>query len=87
MVYRKLPSSLQHIALGLDGDTALQPVLDMVRTRDALTSVTIQVWDGGEQHPQLPALKMACAYRGIDLRLTHDIRVFREMIVRPTRTL
>ena len=82
MVYRKLPASLQHVALGLDCDTALQPILDMVRSRDALSCVSVQVWDGGEQHPQLPALKLVCASRGVDLRLTHDVRVFREMIVR-----
>jgi hypothetical protein len=81
MVYRKLPRVLQHVALGLDCDTALQPVLDIVKSRESLSAVTIQVWDGGEQHPQLPALKMACAYRGIELRMTYDIRVFRTMIV------
>jgi hypothetical protein len=81
MVYRKLPAVLQHVALGLDRDTALQPVLDIVKTRTSLRVVTLHIWDGGEHHPQLPALRMACSYQGVELRLTRDVRVFRSMIV------
>lgn len=81
MVYRKLPDVLQHVALGLDRDTALQPVLDTIKSRGSLRVVTVHIWAGGEHHPQLPALKIACAYAGIDLRMTRDIRVFRAMTV------
>jgi len=82
MVYRKLPEVLQHIALGLDRNTALQPVLETVKSRESLRVVTVHLWDGGEHHPQLPALKIACAYRGLDLRMTTDIQIFRALIVR-----
>lgn len=82
MVYRKLPQVLQHVALGLDRSTALQPVLEIVKSRESLKVVTVHVWEGGDFHPQLSALKIACAYRGIDLRMTRDVRVFRTMMVR-----
>jgi hypothetical protein len=82
MIFRRLPEVLRHVALGLDKDSALQPVLDIVKSRKSLEAVTVHVWHGGELHPQLPALKIACAFRGIDLRITHDIPVFRALIVR-----
>lgn len=81
MVFRKLPEVVQHIALGLDQDTALQPVLEVVKSKDSLKVVTVHIWDGGDQHPQLSALKIACAYHGVELRMTKDIGVFRSMIV------
>jgi len=79
LVYRQLPDTLQHIAFGLDRDTALQPVLDIVKSRPSLRAVTVQLWDGGEHHPQFAVLKIACAYRGVDLRMTKDIHMFRSM--------
>ncbi|KAL0951970.1 hypothetical protein HGRIS_008622 [Hohenbuehelia grisea] len=79
MVFRRLPDELQHVALGIDRDTALQPVIETVKSRPYLGVVTAHLWAGGEQHPQLPALKIACAYRGVELRLTNDIQVFRAM--------
>ncbi|KAJ7786667.1 hypothetical protein B0H16DRAFT_40562 [Mycena metata] len=78
LLYKRLPAGLQHLALALDQDTALQPVLDAVRSgNNALRAVTLQVWESGEQNPQLPVLKLLCAYRGIELKMTKDIRVFR----------
>ncbi|KAJ8502785.1 hypothetical protein ONZ45_g11435 [Pleurotus djamor] len=79
MVYKKLPEDIQHIAFGLDRDTALQPVIDVVKSRPGLRAVTVHVWAGGELHPQLSSLKIACAYRGVDLRTTRDMQVFRAM--------
>jgi hypothetical protein len=80
MIYKGLPGALEHIALGLDGNTALQPVLDAIKTCESLKAITVHVWDGGDNHPQLCSLKIACAYQGIDLRFTHDVLVFRSMI-------
>lgn len=82
MMYRGLPSAVEHIALGLGGETALQPVLDAAKARSALRAITVQMWSGSEDHPQLAALKIACAYQGIDLRITRDVRHFRNMVVR-----
>ncbi|KAG5219678.1 F-box domain-containing protein [Salix suchowensis] len=79
MVYKKIPEEIQHVAFGLDRDTALQPIIDVVKARPNLRAVTVHVWKGGELHPHLPALKIACAYRGIELQTTRDIQVFRAL--------
>ncbi|KAJ6575459.1 hypothetical protein B0H19DRAFT_987659 [Mycena capillaripes] len=79
LLYKRLPAGLQRVALALDQDTALQPVLDAVRSLKSLTAVTLQVWGSGERNPQLPVLKLVCAYRGIDLKITKDIRQFRSI--------
>jgi hypothetical protein len=82
LLYKRLPAGMQHVALALDQDTSLQPIIDAVRSGDSLKAVTLQVWESGERNPQLPVLKLVCAYRGIDLQITKDIRLFRSTVVR-----
>jgi len=77
MLYKSLPDTMQHIALGIGRDTVLNSVLETVRTQKAINTITAHIWDGGEFHPQLAALKIACACQGVELRLTRDIRHFR----------
>lgn len=79
LLYKRLPESLEHVAIGLDRDTALQPVIDIVKTRDTLKAVTVHLWRGGEKHKLLNVLKIACAYRGIDLRMSDDVNTFRTL--------
>jgi len=80
-VCRQIPESIQHLAFGLDMETVLNPIVNLVKTRDDLQAVTVNIWRDGDLHPQLPSLKMACAYRGVDLRLTRDVRTMRMMVV------
>jgi hypothetical protein len=80
-VHRNVFGTLEHIALGLDRNTILQPIIEIVRSSDALKVVTVNVWHGGDQHPQFSSLKVACAYRGVELRVTRDIQIFRLMMV------
>ena len=80
-VFRQLPKGIQHIAFGMDQDTPLQTLVEAVKTRDELESITVNVWDKDSSHRQLSALKMACAFRGVDLRITNDVRVHRTMVV------
>ncbi|KAJ7657971.1 hypothetical protein B0H17DRAFT_1097515 [Mycena rosella] len=80
LLYKRLPAGIQHVALAVDQDTGLQAILEAVRGGETLKAVTLQVWDSGERHPLLPALKLACAYRGIDLTITKDIRLFRSIV-------
>ncbi|KAJ6502650.1 hypothetical protein DFH09DRAFT_1289615 [Mycena vulgaris] len=80
LLYRRLPTGIQHIALAVDQDTGLQGVLESVRSGQSLKAVTLQVWESGERHPLLPVLKLACAYHGVDLRITKDIRRFRSIL-------
>lgn len=80
-VFRQLPTRIQHLAFGMDQDTPLQTLVEAVKTRDELESLTVNVWDKGHSHRQLSALKMACAFRGVDLRITNDVRVHRAMAV------
>ncbi|KAI0726864.1 hypothetical protein C8Q72DRAFT_488654 [Fomitopsis betulina] len=76
-LFSTLPDGVQHIAFGIDMDTALSPILRTIKKSDALRVVTAHIWHGGENHPQTNALKIACALQGIDLRFTQDVREFR----------
>lgn len=80
-VFRQLPMGIQHLAFGMDQVTPLQTLVEAVKTRDELESITVNIWDKGSSHRQLPALKMACAFRGVELRITNDVRVHRAMMV------
>ena len=80
-VFRQLPMGIQHLAFGMDQDTPLQTLIEVVKTRDALESITINLWDEGKSHRQLSAMKMACAFRGVELRITNDVRIHRAMVV------
>ncbi|KAI0370056.1 hypothetical protein BV20DRAFT_315190 [Pilatotrama ljubarskyi] len=77
MLYKAPPSSLQHLAFGVDSDTALQPVIQAIRRSEELRAVTMHVWHGGERHPQLNVVKAACAVKGVELKLTKDVPAFR----------
>ncbi|KAJ6520158.1 hypothetical protein C8R45DRAFT_51069 [Mycena sanguinolenta] len=79
LLYKHLPGQLQHVALTLDFDTTLQPVIDALRTSESLKAVTLHVWESGERNAKLPVLKLACAYHGVDLTITKDIRMFRSL--------
>ncbi|SJL15700.1 uncharacterized protein ARMOST_19204 [Armillaria ostoyae] len=76
LLFKKVSERLEHIAFGLNKMTALQSVIEAVKTQKSLKAVTVHLW-GGEQHPLFPSLQMACAYRGLELRITPNIRVFR----------
>ncbi|KAK0199138.1 hypothetical protein F5146DRAFT_1100546 [Armillaria mellea] len=76
LLFKKVSQRLEHIAFGLNKMTALQSVIEAVKTQKSLKAVTVHLW-GGEQHPLFPSLQMACAYRGLELRITPNIRVFR----------
>ncbi|KAF7303141.1 F-box domain-containing protein [Mycena kentingensis (nom. inval.)] len=83
VLFKPFPAELEHLALAIDQDSAIQPLLDAIRhTEGALKAVTLQVWDKGESNAQLPVLKMACALRGIELGITTDIQTFRTVVRR-----
>lgn len=79
MVFRHLSEHIEHIAVGVDAGTALQPVIDAVKSRKEMRAVTLQMWQGGESHPLISTLKVACAFRGLELKLTRDVRAFRQI--------
>jgi len=79
-VFRQLPMGIQRLAFGMDQDTPLQTLVEAVKTRDQLESVTLNLWDKGNSHRQLSGLKMACAFRGVDLHVTDNVRVHRTMV-------
>ncbi|KAI0347865.1 hypothetical protein BDW22DRAFT_1424121 [Trametopsis cervina] len=76
-VRRELPATLERLALAVDKDTPLQPVVQAIKRAASLSSITLHLWADGERHPQLAAVKIACATRGIQLKVMRDIRVFR----------
>ncbi|KAK2464759.1 hypothetical protein APHAL10511_003177 [Amanita phalloides] len=79
IAYRRLPESLEHMAFGIDKDSVLHAVLDAVKSKTSLKMVTVLVWAGGDSHHQLSKLKIGCAWQGVDLTMTSDIRLFRLM--------
>ena len=81
VLYRKLPESLEHMAFGMDRDSVLHPVLEAVKSRSSIKTVTVQIWTGGELHKHLSKLKIECAWRGIHLTVTNNVRLFRSMTV------
>ena len=82
MLYKGLPRGLQHLAFGVDADTPLAPIVQAIKRSDDLRAITMQVWHGGEQHPQLAAVKIACGVKGVELRQTNDVPEFRAITVR-----
>ncbi|KAI0640262.1 hypothetical protein C8Q77DRAFT_1043881 [Trametes polyzona] len=78
-LYSSLPSGLQHLAFGVDSDTSLRSVIQAIKKSTDLRVVTMHVWHGGERHPQLSAVKIACALKGVQLRETKDLPAFRSM--------
>ncbi|KAJ3749855.1 hypothetical protein DFH05DRAFT_1455001 [Lentinula detonsa] len=77
---KKLSPRFEHVGFGLNKETSLQTVLEAVKVNQSLQTVSVNIWNGGKLHRQLPSLKMACASRGIHLRITHDIQVFRGIV-------
>jgi hypothetical protein len=77
--WKQLPEGIESLAFGLDRDTPLNAIIDLVRKRDALKTITVSLREGGHAHPLLSPLKIACTYRGIKLRITTDLRLFRSM--------
>ncbi|KAH6916739.1 hypothetical protein BKA70DRAFT_1215205 [Coprinopsis sp. MPI-PUGE-AT-0042] len=80
LMFKALPTSIKHLAFGVDRDTPLQPVIELVKTRSALGEITIRLFHGGEAHRLLPALKIACAYRGVDLRIETDAKMYESLL-------
>lgn len=76
-LYRCIPDNLEHLAFGLDQHSPLASVIDLVKSRNTLKTITVQVWDGAHQHTLLTPLKIACAYHGVDLRMTNNLGLFR----------
>lgn len=81
LLYRKLPESLEHMAFGIDRDSVLHAVLEVVKNGTSLKTVAVHIWAGGESHNQLSKLKIGCAWRGVDLTITSNMRLFRLITV------
>ncbi|KAG6872764.1 hypothetical protein C0995_006803 [Termitomyces sp. Mi166 len=86
-LWRCLPSTIEHIALGVDMNTPLQPLVDLVRAKSGdgegwgLRAVTVHTTNGGERHALLGVLKMVCAFKGVQLRVLSDVWTFREQLM------
>ncbi|KAG5350829.1 hypothetical protein C0989_009127 [Termitomyces sp. Mn162] len=84
-VLRALPASVRHVALGVDMNTPLQLLVDLVKARggeqgEALRVLTLYTMNGGEKHVLLNPLKMACAVKGVQMRVVGDVGTFREQL-------
>lgn len=78
-VFRHISDEIRHLAFGMDPTTPLQHVVELVKTMDELETVTVNVWRGDCER-RLAALKMACAFRGVELCITRDICVHRALV-------
>ncbi|THH31026.1 hypothetical protein EUX98_g3158 [Antrodiella citrinella] len=74
---KTLPTSLQHVSLGLHRETEMKPLLHLISESAGLASITLHLWKGGESHGKLDAVHAACALRGVQLNIVNDIREFR----------
>ncbi|KAJ8084925.1 hypothetical protein AAF712_004524 [Marasmius tenuissimus] len=79
-IFKKLSETIETFAFGLGRDTQVQAILEAIKGKKALHTVTVQLWNGGELHRHLASLKTTCALRGINLDLTQDIRMFRSVL-------
>ncbi|KAJ4470829.1 hypothetical protein J3R30DRAFT_1127092 [Lentinula aciculospora] len=77
---KKLSPRVEHTGFGVNKETSMQSVLEAVKNNQSLRVVTVNLCNGGNLHRQLPSLKMVCAFRGIHLMITQDIRVFRRIV-------
>lgn len=82
---KNLSDKLEHLGFGLDKEMSLISILETVKAKPALKAITVYLWRDGAKHPQLSSLKIACAFRGINLQLTDDVHVFRALVVSPLR--
>ena len=72
-----LPPTLETLAFTVDKQTALEPILETVKSSTSLRAVTMHVLAAGASHAQLPSLKMECAMQGIEYRSLNTIQEFR----------
>jgi len=75
-----ISNGIRHLAFGIDPTMPLHHVVELVKVMDELETVTVNVWHGDCEH-RLAALKMACAFRGIELCITRDICIHRALVV------
>lgn len=80
-VFCSLPEGLEHLALGVHENVSLQPVIQFIKKNNTLRTLTMHLWYGAEHHDQLAAVKIACAVRGVDLRISHNLQRFRSTLV------
>lgn len=78
---KTLPISLQHVSFGLHRETEMKPLLHLISEGAWLTSITLHLWKGGDNHGMLDALRTACVLRGVQLNIVNDIREFRASVV------
>ncbi|KAG6820147.1 hypothetical protein H0H93_004729 [Arthromyces matolae] len=84
-VWRGLPkTSLRHLALGVDVNTPLQGLVDLLRGNErhgkGIESLTICLMSGGERHALWSVLKMVCAFVGVELKVFRNVTMFRESL-------
>jgi hypothetical protein len=77
----QLPESVEHFAFTLESNTPLYLVIKFIKARRALKFVTIHAWEDGESHKDMPALRIACAWKGVRLVVMRDVQGFRESFV------
>ncbi|KAG5638027.1 hypothetical protein H0H81_002228 [Sphagnurus paluster] len=76
-LWKALPETLEHIALGVNVNTSVQPLVDVIRKSETLRAVTIHATNRGDQHPLFPVLKMVSTYQGLSMKVVQDSRIFR----------
>ncbi|THH01585.1 hypothetical protein EW145_g6891 [Phellinidium pouzarii] len=81
ILLKQLPSTVEHLAFAINKDTLLYLLVNFVKAQPNLKALTVHFWDGGNEHPQLPNLKIACAYKGVELLFTRSIQCFRATVV------
>lgn len=81
LLFKQLPSSVEHLAFGMDVDTPLHIIVKYIKEMDNVKTVTVHYWDGGERHSLLPTFKIACACKGVELLTMCNLQRFRTIVV------
>ncbi|KAF5384766.1 hypothetical protein D9615_001052 [Tricholomella constricta] len=79
-LWRAIPKTLEHFALGVNLNTSIQPLIYVIKTCTSLKAVSICTSNNGDQHPLFSVVKMACAYQGIGLSVMQDLHIFRSQM-------
>lgn len=78
------PTPVEEMYLCVDRNTVLSPVIELVRSKETLKSLAVCLWeeDVRKKLRLWGSLKMACAVRGVELKVVERLSEYKALIVR-----
>lgn len=77
------PTPLEELYMCVDRNTALSPVIELVKSKKTLKSLAVCLWekDVRKKLRLWGSLKMACAVRGVELKVCERLSEYKALIV------